>query len=157
MFTLKSTSVPHFPYTHTQVNRIIVIQLRAPLGNDTAYKSVFWMELDCDCSALLNDIFNKLCTQSSAVRWQVEHVYLISLTSEIHKSASKGIFVINRVTPKPRWWSLLFPTKGTQLSLETRLFPCGAQEVQGEPRTPCLSCTESCSRAACGLTVTRQP
>lgn len=52
------------------------------------------MELDYDCSAVLNDISNKLCTQSSMVRWQIKRIDLISLTPEIHKSSSKDIHVI---------------------------------------------------------------
>lgn len=53
------------------------------------------MELDYDCSAVLNDISNKLCTQSSTVRWQIEHIDLVSLTPETHKSSSNDMHIIN--------------------------------------------------------------
>ena len=151
MFTLKSTSdfSTSFPlYTHTHsIKQNNCNSVKSTFGeNDTAYKSVFWMELDYDRSAVLNDISNKLCTQSSMVSWQIEHIDLISLTPEIHKSSSKDIHIINCGNQNPDC--------GLRVSHWRSPGALGDPEAQGCFGTAVTATLRAVPRAAGGFWVT---
>lgn len=89
------------------------------------------MELDYERSIFLSDIFNKSCIVKFRAKMALEHMYLILLTPEIHKTPST--ICTSAAGDTHQTPTLGSPSaashRETQFSLEKCLIPCGGQKM----------------------------